>query len=68
MSHDYAHGTRVEIVFVSCTLDSLGFTLSHEVRDARWQLPADIDLRDVLEADRDFLRDLGARDLSTQEG
>lgn len=62
VAHDYPHGTRVEIVFVRCTLDSLAFTLSDEVRDARWQVPADIDLAGVLEADRDFLRALGARD------
>ncbi len=66
VSHDYAHGTRVEIVFVRCTLDSFAFTLSHEVHAARWQLPADIDLRQVLEADRDFLRDLGARDRAAE--
>lgn len=62
VSHDYPHGTRVEIVFVRCTFDSFSFTLSDEVEDARWQAPADIDLRQVLEADRGFLRDLGARD------
>jgi 8-oxo-dGTP diphosphatase len=62
VSHDYAHGTRVEIVFVRCTFDSHTFTLSHEVHDARWQAPANIDLDQVLEADRGFLRDLGARD------
>jgi 8-oxo-dGTP diphosphatase len=67
VSHDYAHGTRVEIVFMRCTLDALAFTLSDEVRDVRWQMPADIDLREVLEADRDFLRALGARDLSTPQ-
>lgn len=66
VSHDYAHGTRVEIVFVRCTLDSLEFTLSDEVADARWQVPADIDLRQVLEADRDFVRQLGAPDPSPQ--
>ena len=60
VAHDYAHGTRVEIVFVRCTLDSLEFTLSDEVHDSRWQAPADIDLARVLEADRDFLRSLGA--------
>ena len=60
VAHDYAHGTRVEIVFVSCTLDSLTFTLSDEVNAARWLPPAEIDLSGVLEADRDFLRSLGA--------
>ena len=61
VSHDYAHGTRVEIVFVRCSLDSHAFVLSDEVNDARWCLPADIELAHVLEADRDFLRALGAR-------
>jgi len=60
VTHDYAHGTRVEIVFVRCTLDSHAFTLSHEVHAARWQAPAEIELGEVLEADRDFLRSLGA--------
>ncbi len=59
-THDYPHGTRVEIVFMRCTLDSHAFTLSDEVSDARWQPPAEIDLASVLEADRDFLRALGA--------
>ena len=62
VSHDYAHGTRVEIVFMRCTLDSHTFTLSHEVHAARWQPPAEIDLASVLAADRDFLRELGARE------
>ena len=61
VAHDYAHGTHVEIVFVRCTLSSYAFTLSDEVHDARWQLPADIEVANVLEADRDFLRALGAR-------
>ena len=62
VSHDYAHGTRVEIVFVRCTLDSHAFTLSHEVHATRWQCPEEIDLASVLEADRDFLRELGAHE------
>ena len=61
VAHDYPHGTRVEIVFMRCTLDSYTFTLSDEVNDARWQEPADIDVTQVLEADRDFLRSLGAK-------
>jgi 8-oxo-dGTP diphosphatase len=61
VTHDYPHGTRVEIVFIKCTLDSHTFTLSDEVNDARWQLPAEIEVADVLEADREFLRALGAR-------
>jgi 8-oxo-dGTP diphosphatase len=61
VTHDYSHGTRVEIVFLRCTLDSHEFTLSDEVNDSRWQLPAEIEVAGVLEADRDFLRALGAR-------
>ena len=59
VTHDYAHGLRVEIVFVRCTLDSFRFTLSDEVHAARWQLPAEIDISEVLEADREFVRSLG---------
>ena len=59
--HDYPHGTRVEIVFLRCTLDSHEFTLSDEVKASRWLPPAEIDVAGVLEADRDFLRELGAR-------
>ncbi len=61
VSHDYAHGTLVEILFVRCTLDSHVFVLSDEVNAARWQLPADIEIEQVLEADRDFVRGLAAR-------
>ena len=60
VTHDYAHGLRVEIVFVRCTLDSFQFTLSGEVHAARWQLPAEIDISEVLEADREFVRSLGS--------
>ena len=56
VSHDYAHGLNVEIVFVRCTLDSFQFTLGREVHAVRWQPPAETTLDDVLEADRDFLR------------
>lgn len=61
VTHDYPHGTRVEIVFLRCTLDSYEFTLSDEVKASRWLPPAEIDVAGVLEADRDFLRELGAR-------
>jgi len=59
-SHDYAHGVHVEITFVRCTLDSHEFTPSHAIHAARWVLPADIDVAQVLEADRAFMRGLGA--------
>ena len=61
VTHQYAHGTRVEIVFVRCTFDSFAFARSAEVHAVRWQNPAEIELALVLEADRDFLRALGAR-------
>jgi 8-oxo-dGTP pyrophosphatase MutT (NUDIX family) len=57
----YAHGLEVEIVFVRCELDSLEFTPSPAVHAVRWADPAEIDLREVLAADREFLRSLGAR-------
>ena len=66
VAHDYAHGLHVEIVFVRCTLDSFRFTLGAEVHAVRWQAPAEIALDDVLEADREFLRALGAA--ATQGG
>jgi 8-oxo-dGTP diphosphatase len=62
ISHDYAHGLEVEIVFVRCELDSFEFTPSPAVHAARWVIPSEIDLGQVLAADREFLRDLGARD------
>ncbi len=61
-THDYPHGTSVEITFVRCTLDTFEFAPSDEVHAVRWQKPEDIRLDEVLEADRDFLRGLGARD------
>jgi 8-oxo-dGTP diphosphatase len=60
-SHEYAHGLSVELSFVRCTLDGFEFQRSPEVHAVRWVRPADIDLAVVLEADRDFLRGLGAR-------
>ena len=59
-THRYAHGLEVELTFARCTLDSLQFTPSAAVHAFRWQRPADIDTSEVLEADRDFLRELGA--------
>ena len=59
-SHDYAHGTHVEVVFIRCTLGSFEFTPSHAVHAARWAEPRDVNLGEVLEGDRDFLVGLGA--------
>lgn len=59
--HDYAHGTRVELVFLRCTLASWQFTPGAEVHAVQWWLPEEIPVGAVLEADRGFLRRLGAR-------
>jgi 8-oxo-dGTP diphosphatase len=59
---DYDHGPRVEIHFVRVELEHARFTTSAAVHAVRWVRPADVRLEDVLEADRDFLRRLGARD------
>ncbi|MBI5169929.1 MAG: NUDIX domain-containing protein [Candidatus Eisenbacteria bacterium] len=59
---DYAHGVHVELYFVRCTLDSHAFTPAHAVHAWRWVEPRDVNLSEVLEGDRDFLRSLGATD------
>jgi 8-oxo-dGTP diphosphatase len=58
--HDYAHGTRVELVFIRCTLESHAFTPDESVHAVRWLEPRDVDVNDVLEGDRAFVRGLGA--------
>ncbi len=60
-AHDYDH-LSVEITFIRATLDSFAFSPSEAVHASRWLAPADVPLAEVLEADRDFLRALGARD------
>jgi 8-oxo-dGTP diphosphatase len=59
-AHDYAHGVRVEVHFVSCTLGSRAFTPSGAVHAWRWVEPAGVRLDEVLEGDREFLVGLGA--------
>ena len=60
-SHDYAHGTRVELVFIRCTLSSWDFTTSSAVHAVQWWTPGEVPLAEVLEGDRGFLKSLGAR-------
>jgi mutator protein MutT len=60
--HHYPHGLHVQLEFVRCTLAPGEFTRSDEIHAWRWERPADVRLGEVLEADRDFLRGLGARD------
>lgn len=59
---DYDHGPRVEIHFVRVELEHTRFTPSAAVHAVRWVRPAEVRLAEVLAADRDFLRRLGARD------
>jgi 8-oxo-dGTP diphosphatase len=59
-THDYTHGTRVELVFVRCTLASLAFTPDPSVHAVRWWRPDEVPLEELLEADRDFVIRLGA--------
>ena len=59
--YDYAHGTRVELVFIRCTLSSWEFTTSSAVHAVQWWTPEEVPLAEVLEGDRGFLRSLGAR-------
>jgi 8-oxo-dGTP diphosphatase len=60
-AHDYPNGASVEVRFIRCTLESSAFTPDRSVHAVRWAEPRDVDLDDVLEGDRDFLRGLGAR-------
>lgn len=57
--HSYPHGLEVEIAFVECVLDAWAFTPSAAVHAFRWVHPAEVDLEEVLAADRGFLRSLG---------
>lgn len=57
---DYHDGPRVELHFVRAALGGDAFTASAAVHDVRWLRPADVRLDDVLEADRAFVRRLGA--------
>jgi 8-oxo-dGTP diphosphatase len=56
--HRYAHGLEVEVIFIECALDGTTFTPSAAVHEVRWTAPAEIDVGDVLEADRAFVRSL----------
>jgi 8-oxo-dGTP diphosphatase len=60
--HAYPHGLEVEITFIRCELDDAPFQPSPEVHAVRWVMPQEVRLDEVLAADRDFLRGLGARD------
>ncbi len=63
-TYTYPGGLRVEIEFVRCTLATHAFQPNDEVNDLRWLRPAEVDLREVLAADRDFLVSMGASPLA----
>jgi len=58
--HAYAHDFEVEVAFVRCELASEAFTLAPEVHAVRWVRPADVNLDEVLAADRAFVQSLAA--------
>lgn len=62
-AYAYPRGPSVSIEFVRCTVASHAFRPNQEVHALRWVRPADLDLRGVLAADREFLVSLGARAL-----
>jgi 8-oxo-dGTP diphosphatase len=59
--HHYAHGLDVELVFIHCALASREFRPSAAVHAIRWAEPGAIDERELLEADREFVRTLARR-------
>jgi 8-oxo-dGTP diphosphatase len=59
---DYDHGPRVEIHFIRATLEAGVFAPSTAVHAFRWVPPDAVRLDEVLEADREFLRGMGAKD------
>ena len=63
-THEYPHGLRVELTFIECTLESLEFSPTAAVYEVRWLEVANIPLEEVLEADREFVRSLGAHRVS----
>lgn len=58
--HRYTHGLEVEITFLRCVFEPGELRPGHGVHDYRWILPRDIDVAEVLEADRAFVRSLAA--------
>ena len=58
--HAYAHGVEVEITFLRCVFKAGELRPGRGVHAFRWILPRDIDVAEVLEADRAFVRSLGA--------
>jgi hypothetical protein len=46
---------------MECALDSIEFVPSAAAHAVRWCRPAEIDSAELLEADRDFVRELAAR-------
>ena len=59
-SHDYPGGPSVEIVFIHCSLDSFELGRGRGIHDLRWWTLDEVNLTQVLAADRGFLTRLGA--------
>jgi 8-oxo-dGTP diphosphatase len=59
--HVYPHGLEVEITFLECALEPAELTPGAGVHALRWVRPRDVDVAEVLEADRPFVRSLGAQ-------
>lgn len=58
--HDYPNGPRVEVYFVRCETATTAFAAGPGVHGVRWAAPGEVDLGEVLAADRDFLSRLPA--------
>jgi 8-oxo-dGTP diphosphatase len=68
-THRYAHGLAVELHFVECGIGGAEPRAGEGVHALRWARPDEVDVREVLEADREFLVGLGApRTWSGREG
>jgi 8-oxo-dGTP diphosphatase len=68
-THDYPHGLEVELTFIRCTVESTAFHPGRGIHAVRWCRLDEVDLGQVLAADREFLRRLGARPpLATRPG
>ena len=57
----YTHGLDVEITFLRCELDAAAIRPGPGIHAIRWVRPADVDVEEILEADRPCVRSLGAR-------
>jgi mutator protein MutT len=64
--HRYAHGLAVEIVFIRCELESYDLVPGPGVSEIGWWALEQLDLGQVLEADRGFLAALQRKAAGTR--